>query len=389
MTYMKSKTNLHLFLSNIESENRLFKEARYTVSNNIFARVVVLGLWADGLLESEEADYGLAIFRLKTTLRRFHGEVRDRKILRRLLSVISLFEYFFAALMMAFKLRPSHVSCHNAFLLPVSWVIACLVGGKLVYVPHELETERTGLSGFAKAITAFIERLFIRSCSATVLVCDPIADWYRSKYDINNVYVVRNLPSSIDAVLSDSKPDLFRSLFAIEDKRPIVIYQGVLGQERGILELLHYFALNKVFHLVLMGYGELEQKCVKYAGVHENIHFKSAVPINEIIKYAASADFGIFVVGGSLSLSYQYCLPNKFFEYLHAGLPVIVSSNMTYLAQIVDEFALGLVIDCDDMGALAIISQMNYEVASKNVINYSRKCLWEVDAIKYFDVYSV
>lgn len=387
---MNSNVNLHLFLSEVLTETRLFKEAEFTLSKQIFDRVVVLGLWKSPLDTTEKTDYGLEIIRKKTLLRRYKSSylISSLTYLRKLLAALSLVEYLFTAIFVSLKLRPSHISCHNLYLLPVAWVSAILINAKLIYVPHELETERTGLHGAAKHLNRLIERMFVRSCKAVIVVCQPIAEWYISHYRIRNVFVIRNMPNLANISNAANEINLFRSEFHINDEHPIYIYQGVLGKERGVDGLVSYFSRHKNRHLVLMGYGDMEPEIRKVSAEQNNIHYKPAVDMHDIVKYTSSADYGLFVVNGSLSLSYKYCLPNKFFEYLHAGIPVVVSRNMTYLSSIVESLGLGLVLEQGDLSLLDSIENVDYLDMVNNIVTYRKACFWECDAVVYSQVYS-
>lgn len=387
---MLSKVNLHFFLSEVLTETRLFKEAKFTLAEHIFDRVVVFGLWKNPLDTIEKTDYGLEIVRKKTLIRRYGNSYLLAKLtyLRKAVAALSSLEYLCAAISASVKLRPSHVSCHNLNLLPVAWLSAKLINAKLIYVPHELETERTGLHGVAKHLNKFIEWMFVRSCKAVVVVCQPIAEWYVNNYEIRNVFVIRNVPNLISISSTPNEVNLFRSEFNITDEHPIYIYQGVLGRERGIDSLIGYFSQHKDRHLVLMGYGDMEPEIRKAKVDFGNIHYKPAVDMQEIVKYTSNADYGLFLVNGPLSLSYEYCLPNKFFEYLHAGIPVVVSKNMTYLSSIVESSGLGLVLEQGDFSLLAAIEKINYSDTVKNIVAYRETCVWEHDAVMYSQVYS-
>lgn len=387
---MNSKVNLHLFLSEILTETRLFKEAEFTLANKIFDRVVVLGLWKSPLDTTEKTNYGLEIIRKKTLLRRYKSSCLIARLifLRKLLAVLGFVEYLCSAISVASRLRPTHISCHNLNLLPVAWLSAILINARLIYVPHELETERVGLHGVEKHINKFVEWMFVRSCKAVIVVCQPIAEWYVSHYGIQNVFVIRNMPNLVNVSSAANEINLFRSEFHINDEYPIYIYQGVLGRERGVHGLVNYFSRHRNKHLVLMGYGDMEPEIRKLSAELNNIHYKPAVGMQDIVKYTSSADYGLFVVNGPLSLSYEYCLPNKFFEYLHAGLPVVVSRNMTYLSSIVESSGLGLVLEQGDLSLLDTIEKVDYPGMVKNIIAYRKMCFWECDAVIYSQVYS-
>lgn len=393
---MREKINLHLFLSAMVSESRLSKEARYTVKNNVFDRVVVLGLWSDGLPRYEKGEDLLEIRRAVTMIKKYKSIFKFGWMLplRKIMAAMGFLEYFFQALKVSFLLGPTHISCHNLQLLPFAWLVGKFVGAELVYVPHELETQRAGLSEGAKKISAWIENLWIRKCKAIVVVCEPIAQWYRNQYRIDNVYVVRNLPESKNVIINRTSDNNFRNKYGVPDDALIFIYQGLIGRERGALQLLEAFSRlpqGKKHHLVLMGYseGDFDSVIKSYENAFDNIHYHPAVPMAEIISYTSSADVGVFVLCGGIPLSYAWSLPNKFYEYLHAQLPVIVSSNLEYLTSLVAEQKIGWITSPDGFsGMIGDIAREDIEGKKGNIKNYSKECVWEADAVVFKKVYA-
>jgi glycosyltransferase involved in cell wall biosynthesis len=76
-----------------------------------------------------------------------------------------------------------------------------------------------------------------------------------------------------------------------------------------------------------MGYGPGVSKVMAYAARHRNIHYQPAVPTNQVLKFTAGADVGLFILPRDSCLSYHFSLGNKFFQYLRAGLPILVTDN--------------------------------------------------------------
>ncbi len=384
---------LHIFLSSIENETRLYKEASYTLRTGICERVAVLGLWSHGLATQETTDYGLEIRRLPTMVRRYRNAsfLRRYWILRKVLAFLSIIEYAFACIQAARKIKPDHVSCHNAIMLPVAWAVTRWTRSTLVYLPHELETERTGLTGIAKQTTALIEQIFIRSARNVVVVCDPIRKWYENAYGLTNVHVVRNVPEK-DAVKVCVIPEGgFRERFGIAESAKVFIYQGLFSAGRGIEALVDTFSqlAPERFHLVLMGYGEdkYHDMIVKAAAKHTNIHLQPAVKRDCIVSYSAGADVGIFI-SESGSLSYRYALPNKLFEWAHAGLPILVSDNLEYLTSLVTEGEFGWATPIGELPA-AVMRIADAELApyAENARHYAAGAVWDEDAKIFAHIY--
>ncbi|MCZ8158971.1 MAG: glycosyltransferase [Rhizobiaceae bacterium] len=388
-----SSFTLHIFLTSAGNESRLYKEAAYTISAGICRRVLLIGLWKDGLATDEITDFGLEIYRHPTMIARYSKArvLRQFGILRNVLLMWSLLQYALACIGRARQLRPDHVSCHNAVALPIAWAASRFSGATLEYLPHELETQRTGLSGLQKRLTSIVERCFIRSARNVVVVCAPIRDWYSTTYKLRNLHVVRNVPER-EAVASRPIPNGgFRQRFEIPDSARIFIYQGLFSAGRGIEILLEVFAtLNpERCHLVLMGYGEdgyeslIQQATIR----HTNIHHQPAVPREWIVSYSASADVGVFV-SESASVSYRYSLPNKFFEWAHAGLPIIVSDNLGYQAQLLHDGGFGWAVPLSDLtAAIERISEADLAPAVANARRYALDAVWDEEAKIFAKIY--
>lgn len=383
---MKSGYNLHLFITTAINETRLFKEAEDSLRSGRFECVEVLAVWEKGLAVSEIHRSGLRIHRVQTFLRRLQsrGWFGSLRPVRGLLMALGYFEYMIAAWARSWKMRPSHVSVHNPVLLPIGLVAARMTRGKLVYLPHELERERAGLGGMLKAGFGSIERAFIRRCDNVVTVSEPIADWYRREYGVSNIEVIRNVPQR--RALADSAEIIpFRTRFGIPDQALVFIYQGLIDRARGSEELVEAFRGAKN-HLVFMGYGD-GVDALRSVGL-PNVHYHPAVDVTEIVRYTAGADIGINVIGGVLPLSYALSLPNKFFEYLHAGLPVLVSDNLTYLASIVEKHDLGWCVPAETLRArIESIEPGDLPRLRANARRFADQNVWENEAQVFSRIY--
>lgn len=389
----RSPSNLHLFLSNLTADGRLFKEARYTIAAGLFATVTVVGLWADGLEEHEQRPSGIRIVRRKTLVRRVSPESVFRRvpILYQMLMLAGFLGYSLTVLAEARRSRPTHVSCHNVVMLPVAWLAARLAGAHLVYVPHELETRRALLSRSEQWTAEWLEKRFMRRVRDTVVVCEPIAAWYRNAYGLSNVHVVRNVPERAAVTVRKIESGDFRSRFGIPDRARLFIYQGLFGPERGTTALLEIFrALDtERCHLILMGYGDEAStaEIMSHATDCNNIHYQPAVSAEEIVSYSAGADIGVFITWND-ALSYRYSLPNKFFEYAHAGLPILVSANLIHLSQLVASNGLGWSVPTDRVAeTISELSTVDLEPFRERVRRFVADAVWERDAEVFRTVY--
>jgi hypothetical protein len=100
------------------------------------------------------------------------------------------------------------------------------------------------------------------------------------------------------------------------------------------------------------------------------------------------ADVGIFVLDGRVSESYRLSLPNKFFEYVQAGISVLVSSNLSLLSDLIQRERLGWVIEADRLGEfLATFPADAVADAREHVRDYAARNRWDEERLKLLDAY--
>jgi glycosyltransferase involved in cell wall biosynthesis len=329
--------NLHFYPSPITNESRIMKETKSLVDLGIVDKVIIFGLSSSDLLEEEAIDTQRTIKRI-ICKKRSNKAFLEKSFNDKLTHGFYYIKFCLSVLWYTLKYRPQFLTIRRVELLPFGVLAKILRGGKtkLIYAPHELESERVGLNSKIKKIFYLIEKTFIRFADNVEVVCEPIAEWYKEKFQLKNVYILRNVPNNPLHEQKQIKSTILKDKLAIPYNHLLVIYQGVLSEVRGVNTLMDVFKqlpLDK--HIVFMGYGEAEEDIKETSKQHSNIHFYPAVPTDSIIHYTSSADIGIFYILGTPPLSYRYSLPNKFFEYLISGIPVILSDNLEYMSAMV------------------------------------------------------
>lgn len=142
-------------------------------------------------------------------------------------------------------------------------------------------------------------------------------------------------------------------------------------------------------HIVFMGYGEdPSQASIDNASATlPNIHFKLAVPRELIISYSHSADIRLFV-SGAATLSCRYAIPNKFFEYAHAGIPMLVSENLEYQADLLAKGGFGWATPLDKLAqTLTKLSEADLSPFVTKAQDCVAAAVWEEGAKAITTVY--
>ena len=220
---------------------------------------------------------------------------------------------------------------HLHDLTALAGVLPALGSGvPVVYDAHELFLE----SGTAAVLPAAIRRLLrayeqrlVANVSAIITVNDELASVLRRRYGAQRVDVVHNCPARWSPPAT--RPTLIRDAAGIPDDEPVVLYHGSLGTNRGIEQLMDALlrpGLEKV-HLVLLGPGVIRATYVARSRAPEwrgRVHVLDPVLPAELLPWVASADIGALPIQRS-TLNHYLSTPNKLFECLAAGIPVVTS----------------------------------------------------------------
>ena len=203
-------------------------------------------------------------------------------------------------------------------------------GPALVYDVHDLFVETgTGsrLPGVLRRLIRRYERRLIRRASLVVAVNQPLADIVRERSAPRSMIVVHNCPPRWTP--PEPRPDLIRAAARIPQDAPVILYHGLLSANRGLDRLTEAMLEPGLehAHLAVMGYGELARSLSELAADPRyggRLHVLDAVPPADLLPWVASADVGSLAMPRA-SLNLFISTPNKLFECLAAGTPVVVS----------------------------------------------------------------
>jgi glycosyltransferase involved in cell wall biosynthesis len=232
--------------------------------------------------------------------------------------------------------------------LPANCLIAKIKRKPLIYDSHEYFTEVPELVDrqFVKSFWTTIEKLLIPKVNAAYTVCDSIADSYRNLYNVD-FKVVRNLPIRKNLGNINNKSDQ-------PDQPRVILYQGALNLGRGIESAIRAMTAIENAELWLAGDGDLTLKLknlVAEQHLEEKVKFLGRLPIEQLQGITRKADLGISLEE-DLGLNYRFSLPNKLFDYIQAGVPVLVS-NLTEMRKIVEDYQIGSIAESRHPNELA------------------------------------
>jgi glycosyltransferase involved in cell wall biosynthesis len=250
------------------------------------------------------------------------------------------------ASVLLFRERAHVYQAHDVEALLPIYLVARLRGARIVLDSHELPLAEPGIRRF-KLLTLIAEHLLatmIRRCAVIFTVSPPIADEIQRTWHTGPVHVLRNIPRYQEA----SRGRRFHDLLGLPPDQLVVLYQGQLYAGRGLPELVEAAAsLRPNATVVIMGDGPVRQTIeaqIRQQDCGERVRLIPPVPYAELLAWTASADVGVMAYPPAHSRNELYCLPNKFFEYLMAGVP-IVTTPLVAVKELVEHYDCGVVVN--------------------------------------------
>jgi len=251
-------------------------------------------------------------------------------------------------------------------------IVAKLRRKKLIYDSHELFTEVPELADkkLKKKIWLFVEKICIKKADRSYTVCQPIADHYNDLYNIN-MKVIRNLPTK-KHVSSD-----------FVQRENVLIYQGAMNKERGIEMMIEAVAGIENCKFYIAGKGNLESKLKKMTeelNITDRVIFKGVLDFDSLHQLTQTAKIGFSLEQGN-SLNYKYALPNKIFDYMQAGVPVICS-ELPEMKKIIDSYSTGVAVNLKNADELRelIIALLTDKAKLEN---YHNNCIKAAEVLNW------
>lgn len=204
----------------------------------------------------------------------------------------------------------------------------------------------------ARRLFARIERGWARRASRVMTVNVPYAEVMAERFGVPLPLVVMNCAYRREP--GGGHPRRFHERLGLDPETRVVLYQGGFSRDRGIEQLIAALPKLPDAALVLLGYGplraELEARAAE-PGLAGRLHVLPAVPPTELIEWVASADVVAMPIQPT-TLNHRLTTPNKLFEAMAAGVPVI-ASDLPGMAGIVRGTGCGVLVDPTDPEAIA------------------------------------
>jgi glycosyltransferase involved in cell wall biosynthesis len=285
--------------------------------------------------------------------------------------------------------------CHNVHPAPAAWFASRIRHGALIYDGHELYggSTRTSLPVRLMAAIAWsVEAWMVRHSDVVVTTNPSRAAELIRRHGNREVVVLANVPERVDPI-QPLDPGFPKG-------RRILLYQGGIYAGRAFEETIRALVALEDFHFVILGFGResVVANLSQYAeahGVRDRLTFLPPRPFSQLVNTAAGATVGIVPVRPNDFSDYTGDT-NKLFEYLMAGLPVVVS-DLPEMRRVVESGELKVGEFFDPKSPATIVAAVrrvvddpaNYEARRREARRLAlEKYNWEIEEVKLLGAYN-
>ncbi|MFO7790763.1 MAG: glycosyltransferase [Bacteroidota bacterium] len=271
--------------------------------------------------------------------------------------------------------------------LPAGYISSKIRGKSVVFDSHELFSEVPEVQDrkFVKSVWRGLENFFIPRLKHVYTVSEHIASYYNNKYGIS-AQVIRNLPE-ISSTPEGKIPENI--------SKPFVLYQGALNTGRGIEKLMDAMADLPRLNFVIAGSGPLKKHLHQKRDsldYKNRIHLTGRLDFKDLAALTKQAWLGVSLEEDK-GLNYRFALPNKLFDYLKAGVPVLVS-DLPEMRAFVEKTRTGDWVS-PDADAKTLSDKINtiwkadeaYKRYAENAKSAIKKYNWEQESLKQLEIF--
>lgn len=263
--------------------------------------------------------------------------------------------------------------------LPANFLVSKIRRKKLIFDAHELFPEVPELVNRPKVKKVWekIENVFFPKLKNAYTVSGSIADYYKDRYGVH-MEVVRNVPYK--------RMDL---PIKIKKKRKTILYQGALNKGRCLEYVIPAMQWIENAELIIAGDGDVRAELEKFMQdlkLSDRVTFLGKLLPDDFKKLTPTADVGLCLLE-NMGLSYYFSLPNRIFDYLHAGVPVL-ASDFPEIKKIVEKYKTGLL--TDNISPESIAEKLNEMLSNPmNTAHFAevaKEYCWENEEKKLIEI---
>jgi glycosyltransferase involved in cell wall biosynthesis len=276
-------------------------------------------------------------------------------------------------------------------------------GIPVIYDSHEFYPVQSCFTPKQQKRFLSLERRLVRYCKSVITVNPYIAKMIAKEHAISEPLVILNASpavaqdsSDVHAVTKTTAQRDLRARYKLPADSFLFLYQGWISPERNIESLIRAMAEAPTpAALLIVGYGDhvaALQSLTRSLNLDHKVVFCGRVESDELHALTCACDVGI-IPYVAVDEMHKYCSPNKLFEFVAAGLPII-ATDLPYLRDVIGGYDIGWLCDTSDPRTLseqmraALSDEQQRNRFKANLAKAQKELNWEVEEQKLFRLYS-
>ena len=170
-----------------------------------------------------------------------------------------------------------------------------------------------------------------------------------------------------------------------------IVYVGILANSRFIREIADFVKQDQRFEFHIGGFGKMEDELMQYDEKFDNIFFYGKLPYNSTLALERSCDIMTAIYDPAIP-NHRYAAPNKFYESIMLGKPVIMVKN-TGFDDILEQNQNGILIDFSKEGLSEALNslvdeKLREKMGKAGAEIYKNTYSWDIMEKRIFDTYA-
>ena len=292
---------------------------------------------------------------------------------------------------------PDILHTHDMNGIAVGGKLLEMISSKQVYWIHDIHEYVRGLTDIPEINRHFyaeMESCYIKSPDILSSVSPVLNNKLKEIYKLQKKpELVLNAPRLSD--YDRHYKHTIRDLLKLKANEPLIVYSGNVKPIRSVDTIVEALGELSTVHLAIITnnageYVEGIKTRTHELGIANRVHFLPYVPFFNVTSFLSTANLGIHPIKRYPNA--EIALPNKLFEYIHAGLPIIVSNNPA-MSDFVEKNDCGSVFSVSDHHSLArqiekvLDRQKKDRNWEKSILSIARNYSWEVQEEKLSKLY--